>query len=198
MTTATAQYTETYFEQRFQGCFSPDDIKKQYRQLAKEFHPDLHPELGQIPFQVLGKVYERLLRGQSGRSYQEYNQQTKQSQEKTYTYDQSYEAFLKDVIDFACKLNCKVELVGSWLWIQGTKESTKPLQFPGEGKPDDRKKWRSLTGEDILFKWSKTRGMWYLALTDYYGSTGRKKRGSGRSMDEIRTQYGSRTLKTAV
>ena len=39
---------------------SPEGIKKQYKELMRMFHPDLHPELGDVYAQKLNKAYDIL------------------------------------------------------------------------------------------------------------------------------------------
>lgn len=43
-----------------QGESSPEVVKKQYKELMRIFHPDLHPELGDAYAQKLNKAYEIL------------------------------------------------------------------------------------------------------------------------------------------
>ena len=44
----------------FEGCFTLDALKARYRIMAKELHPDLHPELGDEPMKELNAQFERL------------------------------------------------------------------------------------------------------------------------------------------
>ena len=44
----------------FEGCTTLDALKARYRIMAKELHPDLHPELGDEPMKELNAQFERL------------------------------------------------------------------------------------------------------------------------------------------
>ena len=67
--------------------------------------------------------------------------------------------------------NITIELVGSWIWVSGdTKEIKEKLK-------------------EIGFKWASKKKMWY------YGEM-KAKNPNPKSMEEIKTKYGSETLKS--
>ena len=67
--------------------------------------------------------------------------------------------------------NINIELVGSWIWVSGdTKEIKEKLK-------------------EIGFKWASKKKMWY------YGEM-KAKNPNPKSMEEIKTKYGSETLKS--
>ena len=67
--------------------------------------------------------------------------------------------------------NINIELVGSWIWVSGdTKEIKEKLK-------------------EIGFKWASKKKMWY------YGEM-KAKNPNPKSLDEIKTKYGSETLKS--
>ena len=67
--------------------------------------------------------------------------------------------------------NITIELVGSWVWVSGdTKEIKEKLK-------------------EIGFKWASKKKMWY------FGEM-KSKNPTPKSMEEIKSKYGSETLKT--
>lgn len=67
--------------------------------------------------------------------------------------------------------NITIELVGSWIWVSGdTKEIKDKLK-------------------ELGFKWAMKKKMWY------YGEM-KSKNPTPKSMEEIKSKYGSETLKT--
>ena len=67
--------------------------------------------------------------------------------------------------------NINIELVGSWIWVSGdTKEIKEKLK-------------------EIGFKWASKKKMWY------YGEM-KAKNPNPKSIEEIKTKYGSETLKS--
>ncbi|PUE64796.1 hypothetical protein [Arcobacter lacus] len=67
--------------------------------------------------------------------------------------------------------NITIELIGSWIWVSGdTKEIKEKLK-------------------EIGFKWASKKKMWY------YGEM-KAKNPNPKSMEEIKTKYGSETLKS--
>ena len=67
--------------------------------------------------------------------------------------------------------NITIELIGSWVWVSGdTKEIKEKLK-------------------ELGFKWAMKKKMWY------YGEM-KSKNPTPKSMEEIKSKYGSETLKT--
>lgn len=86
-----------------------DDLKKQYFQLAKKYHPDAGGTT--IQFQELQAEYEKLLNNLlKGSSF---NAEQKQNE---IVIDKA----IRDVIDSLINIeNINIELIGKWLWISG-------------------------------------------------------------------------------
>jgi hypothetical protein len=93
-------------------------------------------------------------------------------------------AFVDEENDLDFKRDCKVELCGSWLWIQ-----------PADGKdPDTTKKYSKLLNRKngVGCNWSTKKNMWY-----WHSETGKKKwipRKQSYSMEQIRSTYGSKYI----
>ena len=91
----------------------------------------------------------------------------------------------KEDLDF--RRDVKVELCGTWLWIQ-----------PADGKPADiTKKYSKILNRKsgVGCDWSTKKNMWY-----WHSETGKKKwhpHKQSYSMKQIRDTYGSRIIETA-
>ncbi|WP_336885377.1 DnaJ domain-containing protein [Bacillus glycinifermentans] len=81
----------------FQEVTDLKELKKQYRKLAMEFHPDRGGN--EEDFILLKEEYDVL-----------YNQLSKDSRSKD-----SY----PEVIDSLMKYNVDIEIIGSWVWVTG-------------------------------------------------------------------------------
>ena len=82
--------------------------------------------------------------------------------------DLDLEKIISQILHFE---NIIIELVGSWIWLSGdTKEIKDKLK-------------------ELGFKWASKKKMWY------YGEM-KSKNPTPKSMEEIKSKYGSETLKT--
>lgn len=96
-------------------------------------------------------------------------------------------SFVDKENDLDFKRDCKVELCGTWLWIQ-----------PADGKePDVTKKYSKVLNRKngVGCNWSTKKNMWY-----WHSETGKKKwipRKSAYTMEQIRSAYGSRVIESA-
>lgn len=96
-------------------------------------------------------------------------------------------SFVDKENDLDFKRDCKVELCGTWLWIQ-----------PADGKEADiTKKYSKLLNrkDGVGCNWSTKKNMWY-----WHSETGKKKwipRKQAYTMEQIRNAYGSRVIENA-
>ena len=96
-------------------------------------------------------------------------------------------SFVDPTNDLDFKRDCKVELCGTWLWIQ-----------PNDGKePDVTKKYSKVLNRKngVGCNWSTKKNMWY-----WHSETGKKKwipRKQAYTMEQIRSAYGSRVIENA-
>lgn len=151
----------------FKNCTTIDDVKKLYRQLAKDNHPDKGGTLETM--QAINTEYSfacaKILKGEK-LTDDEINEQIRLSEE----YKQAIEAI-------SPLPGIEIELIGTWLWVTGATRQ-------------HCSKARGGTGilPDAGFKWANKKenpSAWFFRTDEY------KTRGGKKSMEEIRTKFGS-------
>ena len=152
----------------FNKCKSIDDVKKVYRNLAKELHPD-NPATGNTEaFKEMQHEYEAAFNrfknihesATTGETYYK---------ESTETAD-----MFREVIDKIIHIsNCTVEIVGSWIWVTGDTYYNKDIiKGAGFHYASKKKAWYWHSPEDTVAKHSKM------------------------SLNEIKEKYGYTSVKT--
>lgn len=142
-----------------------EELKKQYKQLAMEHHPDRGGSTEAM--QEINNEYDVL--------FSSLKNTHRTAEGKTYTTEQETtetpEEF-KNIINILINLEgVNIEICGSWLWLTGnTKEHKEVLK-------------------SLKFRWSKSKRAWYYHTSDY-----KKKSKKTFSLDEIRDLYGSKTV----
>ncbi|MFA7157530.1 MAG: DnaJ domain-containing protein [Bacilli bacterium] len=149
----------------FSDCQTIEEIKKRYRKLAQQFHPDHNRETDTNSIMAeINSQYEKF-------RFQKF---TATNHETKKTYEQTFDPFdgYRELIDKLINLQgITIELCGSWLWITGEtkqhKETLKELNF-------------SFSGKKIAWYWKP--------------GTYRKKSKKELNLEEIRNLYGSNTV----
>ncbi|MGJ0334467.1 hypothetical protein NG752_10660 [Aliarcobacter cryaerophilus] len=137
----------------FKGVEGINEAKKIYKQLAKKLHPDVGGD--EESFKLLNAIYTDLI------------------EHKIYfSNDIKIDIELEKIISLILHFeNITIELVGSWIWVNGdTREIKEKLK-------------------EIGFKWASKKRMWYFGEMKFKNPT-------PKSMEEIKNKYGSETLKT--
>lgn len=116
----------------FQNCKTLDELKKQYRRLAMQYHPDRGGDTATM--QRINAEHDALfevLKKQHNASADEYHQTTETAEE------------FRDIITALLNLDgLTVELCGSWLWIGGeTKQHKEDLKKFGCRWSQNKQKW---------------------------------------------------------
>lgn len=145
---------------------SSDDLKKQYRALALELHPDKGGNAEQ--FKEMGNEYESL--------FKTFGNIFKTREGETYTKETGESASkFKDIIDNIIKYDIDIDIVGQWIWIGGNtypiKEVLKSLGF---NFAREKKKWY-YNGNG--YKKKSYKYLSYEQIKDYYGCEKIKKSG---------------------
>lgn len=105
-----------------------NELRDQYRKLAKQFHPDLNPNIDDNIMKQINNEYEQLLNDINTAN----NTHIKFEYEKTWQ-----DKFIDTLKIFASYPDVVVEMIGNWIWISGNtkpiKEQLKQLQFRFSG-----------------------------------------------------------------
>lgn len=144
-----------------------DELKRQYRRLALQYHPDTNPgreaEMNEI-MKAINAEHDALFNGlkaQHNATHDEQHQTTETAEE------------FRAIIAVLLRLDgLTVELCGSWLWISGnTRAHKEALKAAG-------------------CRWSQNKKMWYWRHPENAGHWHRSK----TSMSQIRSKYGSQVF----
>ncbi len=124
----------------FEGCETMDELKAEYKRLAKRWHPDL--EGGNLEaMQQINAEYDRLAKilPKVNAKGERYQPQTRESPE----------AFRAAVVAVQNIPGILVELCGEWLWITGnTREHREVFKAAG-------------------YRWSANKSAWYWHEGEY-------------------------------
>ena len=153
----------------FKNCLTVGNVKKLYRHLAKEFHPDLGGD-GRV-MQQINDAYHALLKRLDGQT-----SIGNDGKEHTYCYNQQTEQAVMDKAAEVLKVakpNWLVEIIGTWLWVSGTDRADKDL----------------LNKNGAGLKWHSKRGRWY-----WHSPTYRRQYRANLGMNDLRAMYGTQTM----
>lgn len=114
----------------FNNINTIEELKKEYRQLCKKFHPDLNRDIDTTNImKEINNEYEMLFKKLE-------NNETKKA---GHNIDDNYRNIINSI---TLHDNIDIELVGFWIWVSGNtfeiKEQLKELGFMFSGK---HKKW---------------------------------------------------------
>jgi len=150
----------------FKTAHSIEEVKRIYRQLCKEYHPDLHPgEANETAMKEINAEYEK--------AFNRYKNIHESADDNTKTYTASNDTAetpeeFKHIINMLIKLEgLEIELVGRWIWLTGNTFSYKD------------------TIKGLGFKWANKKKTWYWHRAED-SSRNRKE----MSLDEIKHIYG--------
>lgn len=151
----------------FDGCNTLQEVKEVYRNLAKQHHPDRGGNL-QI-MQAINTQYAKAIEviAKGGKF-------TQDEAEAEILQAEAYQEAINKVVNLE---GCKVELIGSWLWITGNTKEHKDI----------------LKADPAPFKWAKKKtdfSAWFFRTSEYKASNKGKK----MDMEQIRNKYGSQTI----
>ena len=162
----------------FTKCTCIEDVKEEYRRLAKMLHPDNggDAEAFKAMMQAYTAAYNRF-KGVHRKQTDKTTQDAKKGTQDAYTSSQddySAEQYA-DIINKVIGLDgIDIEIVGTWIWLSGNtfihKDAIKAAGF----------------------FWSKRHKKWY-----YNGDTKKSRKHSNYNFDQVRNVYGSKDIKTS-
>lgn len=146
-----------------------EELRKEYKRLLKQFHPDNRGGSTEAT-QEINVEYEELFAILKLRA-------TKADDKKAaYEYDNKMDELLRAALNAVISIDgIKIEIIGCWIWISGNTYDIKDtLKVAG-------------------FRWIAKRKLWA-----FHSEPFRKKSKEEKSMDELRTYYGSQTIKKEI
>lgn len=138
-----------------------EELRKQYKQLAKQFHPDLGGSTADM--QGINNEYDnlfQLLKNASNKA-----EQASTSTERDTQYNEAFKDIIFKIIHFT---DVEIEIIGSWVWVSGNTYEYK-TQLKG-----------------LNFKWCKNKTAWAWHTDDY-----RKRSKQQYSLDDLRNMFGN-------
>ena len=150
----------------FKDCKTIDDVKKAYRRLCKEYHPDLNGGSTTEIMQEINAEYETAFN--KFKNIHESADGTTYEKETTETPEE-----FRNIIESL--INCEgliIDLVGRWIWLTGNTYQHKEII------------------KKLGFKWASKKSAWYWHNPDEV-SKNRKK----MTLDEIKAMHGCETYK---
>lgn len=154
----------TYFKE----CKNLIDVKTVFRILAKKHHPDLggNAEI----FKIINNEYESAFEYFQKLDNLQVDEDKKQGKKAYYNYENS--SIYKNIIEQLIRFELKIEIIGSWVWIEADKETYSILNLLHELKFVYSKNKKSFYWFDGIEKQSKKYKGYYNKnqLREKYGS----------------------------
>lgn len=155
----------------FKHCTTIDEVKKHYRQLAKDNHPDKGGNLATM--QAINTEYAfvcaKILKGEA-LTNEELNEQIELSEK----YRQAIEAIIHvpDLI---------IEVVGNWIWVSGNTFAHRSKKKGGSG---------ILYDAGFIYANKKDNpSAWFFRSAEFKSRSFKRQ-----SLEEIKTKFGSTTI----
>jgi len=166
----------------FKSCKNLVELKKEYRQLAKLYHPDLNsdPKCLEI-MKRINLDYEIAF---------EYLKDIKMSGEEFINVNNhNVNDFFREVIDALLKFqDLEIEICGSWLWVGGiTKPIKEELKAIGLIWRSKKKLWSWCSEDQTTKKWRKSIPM--EKIRNIYGSEKIESKKSKKEKDNKRDKH---------
>ncbi len=161
----------TNFENLFKQCTTLEELKKLYRKLAMQYHPDKGGSNEEM--QAINNLYEKHFERckRNSQKQKTYNSNQSGNTETENTTDETASDYI-DLINELMPLDgLNIDVCGSWLWITGKTYFHK-----------DKLK-------ELGFRYSKNKKAWY---KDMNGFSKRRKKGH-LTMSQIYEKYGRQT-----
>ena len=157
----------------FKDLSSMEAVKKQYRKLAMQYHPD-RKEGNEEIFKIINNEYEEAL--EIAKSNESKKAKTKKEEDFIKSQYMNSKNF-RNIIDKLIVLEgIEIEITGTWLWLRG-----------------NTYKYKEYLKSEFNAQWSKSKKCWFISPNKDF----RKTRGyKGKSMSSIRSTYGSTKIKS--
>lgn len=149
----------------FKNVKSIEDVKRLYRQLCKEYHPDIHGAATEEIMKQINTEYER--------AFNCFKNVHESAEDNTKTYTSTTETsetaaeFMEIINKLIICDGVEIDLVGRWIWLTGNTFSYKDII------------------KSLGFKWANKKKAWY-----WHKDEDRSRNRKEMSLDEIKNIYG--------
>ena len=156
----------------FKNVNTLEELRKQYKELLKKFHPD-NANGSTEATQEINSEYDTLFKVLKNRHEKQTSTSDKEADFNNKHYDFTEDKILREMLQKIIHFsNMNIEICGSWIWCFNSYEYRNELK-------------------ELGFHYASKKKAWY-----WHTETFKKKRNRPLSMDEIREFYGSSEVKT--
>lgn len=154
----------------FANCKTKQEVKKLFRNLAKQYHPDKNQiDTNDIMREIIAEyeaIIKKLPSDSSG------NNNSQQEGESNEAYKARISQEMQEIINNISHLPIDIEVIGTWIWVSG---NTYPYKA-------------YLTAHN--FTWCAKKRMYA-----WHAEPKRRRYGAVKDIEEIRATYGSEKIK---
>ena len=143
------------------------ELKKQYKNLVKLYHPDLNKNDTNSIMQEINAEYETIFNkvknsfiNSQGEIYEKENNETVEE----------FKNIINKIITFK---NCKIEIIGNWIWVSGNTKYYKEIL------------------KNLSFKWIQNKKAWAYHKEKYF-----KKTNKVYTLEDLRNSFTSIDINT--
>lgn len=149
----------------FQNIKTLKDLRKEYRRLVVQHHPDNGGSEDVI--KEINSEYDILFKRMKN-DFEQNDTYSNATDKQKQSYNWQKDTQIRDIILQLSKFkNITVEIIGVWIWVSNCYEYRKELK-------------------ELGFHWARQKQMWYMHFDDYHKFSSRPA-----SMNYIREKYGS-------
>lgn len=142
----------------FENITTLEDLKKKYKKLAKQYHPDLHEGTDEIMKQINNEydmMFEKVKNFHVNSDGETYEKATEETSEQ-----------FRNIINSIINFNIDIEIIGTWVWCFNSYEYRSELKELGFKYAANKKAWCWHSGEYKARRSKKT----LAEIRDKYGS----------------------------
>lgn len=155
----------------FKNIKTRQELRKKYRELCKQFHPDVNPNTDGTEMKEINSEYDGLIKVLPSEKTSE-STTNNGGESSTDNAPDIYRVIIEKIISIP---DIQIEIIGTWLWVSGKTYEYREI-FKSFG-----------------MRYTKTKKAWY-----YNGGNTEYHRGYHKNLDEIRDKYGSEVFKNTV
>lgn len=148
----------------FNNIKTKQELRKRYRELCKQYHPDVNPHTDGTEMKEINSEYDDLIKVLPSEKTSE-STTNNAGESSTDNAPDIYRVIIEKIISIP---DIQIEIIGTWLWVSGKTYEHRDI-FKSFG-----------------MRYSKGKKAWY-----YTNENTGYHRGYHKNLDEIRNKYGS-------